>query len=179
VIVRLTNRQRARVAELFGAVDDPRLVFLDRWWDYDWSVASKHRVDTVMPAAAWRMVEAILFDHCFNERGFRARDRARSTDLNALKAIRRTLNVREGHPALSKRGAIGQIAELIPAWRFPSPDASDKAYSPHPVPTMPYVVLAPETRTVSGNTTTLWVEADRSRLPGYLILDEEQHFLFA
>ena len=177
MIVRLTNRQRARVAELFGAVDDHRLADLDRWWDYDPSVASKHRVDTLMPAAAWRMVESILFDHCFNERGFRARERARATDLNALKSIRRTLNTREAHPALSKRGAIGQIPELIPAWKFPKPDASGKAYSPHPVDTMPYVVLAPETRTVSGNVTTLWVEADPTRLPSYLILDKAEHVL--
>jgi hypothetical protein len=147
------------------------------WWDRDRSVASKHRVDIVMPASAWRMVESVMFNHCFDDRGFRARERVRSTDINALKSIRRALNVRENHPAMYQRGAIGLISELIPAWRFPAPDASGKRYSPYPVQAMPFVVLAPESRVVQTKQTTIWVEANRpSELP---LLAEHNHWAFA
>jgi hypothetical protein len=178
VIVRLTNRQRQRVFDLASThlADDRRLEAFGAWYDADVSTASKHRVDTVMPAAAWRMVEDIMFSHCFNERGFRARDRVKTTDLNALKAIRRALNARECHPALFQRGAIGYINELVPAWRFPGPDASGKCYSPYPVPGMNFVVLAPETRVVELRTSTLWTEAQR--LPERLLLTESQHWAF-
>jgi len=177
VIVRLTHRQRARVFALTveALASDPRLGSFIIWYDFDYSIASKHRVDTVMPAIVWRLVEDKMFDHCFNERGFRAKD-VKTTDLNALKAIRRALNARENHPALSRRGAIGYIAELIPAWKFPSADASGRWYSPYPVPGMEYVVLAPETRVVNLQTTTLWTEA--TRLPDRALLDPDQHRLF-
>ena len=177
MIIRLTNRQRARVYELtlHALVSDRRMGDFIDWYDADYSIASKHRVDTVMPAIAWRLVEEAMFDHCFNEKGFRSKD-VKTTDLNALKAIRRALNVRENHPALSRRGAIGYIAELIPSWKFPADDASGKWYSPYPVPGMEFVVLAPETRVVNLQTTTLWTEA--SRLPDRALLDPAQHLFF-
>lgn len=178
MIVRLTNRQRDRVGPLVTealAGRGRQEPFLE-WWGRETYVASKHRTDIVMPASAWRMVEGVMFDHCFDERGFRARDRVRSTDINALKLIRQALNVRENHPALHQRGAIGLIPELIPAWKFAAPDASGRCYSPYPVPTLPFVVLAPESRTVRTKQTTLWVEAKRpSELP---LLDERNHLAF-
>ena len=178
MIVRLTNRQRSRVFDLVtkrGGMVGSRLGAFDVWWDRDATIASKHRVDTSMPAAAWRMVEEVLFDHCFNERGFRMRD-VKTTDLNALKAVRRALNVRESHPAMYRRGAIGYINELIPAWRFPGPDGSGRFYTPYPMPDAEFVVLAPETRVVKLQTTTLWVEA--TRLPERPILCEAEHLKF-
>lgn len=173
MMVRLTVRQHGRVAELAGeALDGRRFEEFDRWWGKAWP-SSKHRVDTAMPAIGWRMVEELMFNHCFDERGFRAKERVRTTDLNALKQIRRTLNARESHPALQQRGAIGLIAEMIPAWRFPAPDASGKCFSPYPVCGMPFVILAPESRTVQLKQTTIWVPANRPReLP---MLDEQTH----
>jgi len=178
MIVRLTNRQRDRVGALVieALNDQGRQVPFAEWWGREMYVASKHRTDVVMPASAWRLIEGVMFDHCFDERGFRARERVRPTDLNALKSIRQALNVRENHPALYQRGAIGMIQELIPAWRFVAPDASGRCYSPYPVPTLPFVVLAPESRTVRTKQTTLWVEANRpSELP---LLNEANHLAF-
>jgi hypothetical protein len=175
VIVRLTVHQSRRVRALLEAAGACPATF--EWWDRDCSVASKHRVDIVMPAIGWRSIEGIMFDHCFDERGFRARERVRSTDLNALKTIRRALNAREHHPALFNRGAIGLIAELIPAWRFPAADASGRCYSPYPVDAMDFVVLAPESRTVRTKQSTLWTEALRPiELP---LLDPRQHYRFS
>lgn len=176
--MRLTNRQRERVGKLVEDALQGRpaeSAFLE-WWAREMYVASKHRVDMVMPASGWRLIEGVMFDHCFDERGFRAKERVRSTDLNALKSIRQGLNVRENHPALYQRGAIGLISELIPAWKFLAPDASGRCYSPYPVPTLPFVVLAPESRTVRTKQTTLWVQAKRpSELP---LLNEANHWQF-
>lgn len=176
MIVRTTNRQRDRIRSLVcqqGSVD--RLAAFCEWYERDHSVASKHRVDTAMPAAAWRMVDTVLFEHCYDARGFRTRD-VRSVDLNAMKAVRRALNARETHPALFGIGAMGAIPELIPAWKFPGPDASGRRYTPYPCPTMPFVILAPETSSVQGKEITVWVEAIRPF--EYPLLDERQHLRF-
>jgi len=178
VIIRLTIRQAKRVEELTTeALEGVRRAEpLAEWWGRDQSQASKHRLDVVMPAAGWRIVEDVMFNHCFDERGFRAKERVRSTDINALKSIRRGLNVRENHPALFQRGAIGMISELIPAWKFPAPDASGRLYSPYPLIAAPFVVLVPESRTVNLKPSTLWVEATRPRsMP---LLDEAEHWRF-
>lgn len=178
MIVRTTNRQRERTWSLILQSRPKRrtLEVLDRWWWKDYTQASKHRVDTVMPCIAWQLVEGILFNHCFNERGFRSKD-VKSTDLAALKSIRRSLNVREQHPALYRRGAIGYINELIPAWRLMAPDEQGRHYSPVPVPNGTFAILAPETRTVDLKTTTLWAEV-AGRIPVLPILDEREHLLF-
>jgi hypothetical protein len=176
VIVRTTNRQRERTWQLIERANPPQLAALDRWWNMDFTQASKHRVDTVMPYIAWELVEAILFAHCFNQRGFRSKD-VKSTDLAALKAIRRSLNARETHPALYKRGAIGYINELIPAWKTPGPDEQGRWYKPRPVQAGEFVILAPETRTVDLKTTTLWAEV-AGRIPRLQVLDESEHLIF-
>lgn len=145
------------------------------WFTRDYSVASKHRVDTAMPAMAWHMVDGVLFEHCYDARGFRSRD-VRNVDLNAMKAVRRALNARESHPALFGIGAVGQIAEMIPAWKFPGPDASGKMYTPYPCRSMPFVVLAPDMTEVGGTPVTVWVELDREwNLP---LLDPSEHWRF-
>lgn len=180
MIVRLTNRQSNRVRALaVAALTHARhQEHLDMWWGRDKTTASKHRVDIVMPAVGWRTAESAMFDHCFDERGFRAKERVRTTDLNALKAIRQSMNARENHPALSGRGAIGLIPELIPAWKI-VPDQSGKMYSPYPTSLGEYVVLAPFTTTVQTKQVTAWVEAGPGVLErGLPILDEEQHWLF-
>ena len=175
MIVRLTNRQRGRVGGLVEAADPDCLLAFLEWYGRDCSKASKHRIDLAMPASAWKAVEHVMFEFCFDGKGFKSRD-VRTTDLNALKAVRRALNARESHPALSYVGAVGMIAELIPAWKYPGPDASGQRYSPYPVPTMPFVILAPESRTVAGKQATMWVEAIRpTELP---MLDEREHLRF-
>ena len=179
MIVRLTVRQAQRVRQISidqlapsGKVPD-----LLAWWDTTQSKASKHRVDTLMPAAAWSLVEKVMFGHCFDERGFRAKERVKTTDLNALKTIRMALNVRENHPALRQRGAIGLINEIIPAWKHREIEPDGWVYSPYPGSgRRDFVVLAPEIRTVNLKRVTLWVEANREwEMP---ILQESAHLPF-
>lgn len=176
MIVRLTFRQVGRVHELTtGRIEARYDDAFQEWWAREMFTASKHRVDMSMPAAAWKLVESVMFDHCFNERGFRSKD-VRNTDLNALKSIRRALNARENHPALSKRGAIGLISEIIPAWKLLSAGPSGRWYSPYPVRGMGFTILAPESTVVRTKQTTLWVEAD----PGdrLALLDQAEHWRF-
>jgi len=172
VIVRTTNRQRERVWELVKRSNPPQLEALERWYSMDYTQASKHRVDTVMPCIAWEIVEEILFNHCFNERGFRSKD-VKSTDLAAIKTIRRAINARRTHPALHERGALGYVNEIIPAWRTNQQSAK---YSPTPVDGT-FVILAPETKTVDLKTTTLWAEV-AGRIPRLPVLDEAEHLIF-
>lgn len=176
VIVRTTNRQRERIRTLADERlrGSQRSAFLD-WFDLDHSVAARHRVDTAMPAVAWRLVDSILFDHCFDARGFRTRD-VRNVDLNAMKAVRRALNARESHPALYGVGAVGQVAELIPAWKFLAPDDDGRIYSPYPVMGSQFTILAPEMSEVGGRQITVWVRAERAwERP---LLDEREHWRF-
>ena len=175
MIVRLTNRGRERVWQRVLESDTRYKEALSDWWFVDYTVASKHRVDTVMPAIAWKIVEEIMFLHCFDLRGFVARDRAKSSDLTAIKTIRRALNARENHPALSRRGAIGQISELLPVWTI-DPD-TDSYYTPYPITGGRFAILAPEIRTVDLKTTTLWVEV-AGRVPQLRILDRHEHERF-
>jgi hypothetical protein len=159
VIVRLTCTQARRVAEIVAVSGVGWADEFAGWMDREMSTASKHRVDVMAPAIAWRGAEEVMFDWCFDARGFRRK--VSSVDLRAHKEIRRALNGRENHPALYGRAAIGLIPELIPAWRFPGPDASGKNYAPYPVTAMPFVVLAPEMRQANGQRITMWVEAPR------------------
>ena len=180
MIVRLTNRQATRVGGLAEAAlaqegNSFRIAAFNDWWDRDTSVASKHRVDLSLPAAGWRMIEAVMFDHCFDERGFRTKD-VKTTDLNALKTIRRALNARKNHPALQQMGAIGMIPEVVPAWKLLAQDDHDRLYLPYPMRGMKFVILAPESTTVRTKQTTLWVEAPlETRFP---LLDEREHWRF-
>jgi hypothetical protein len=176
MIVRLTRRQHGRLLEL---VDDQ---MSQRWRDgvLEWATrdvvdASSHRVDVAMPAIAWKRVWGVLFDHCFDHRGMRSKG-VRVTDHNAMKAVRRSLNVRESHPALSGVAAIGVISELIPAWRLEPPQGGYR-YSPYPVAGQPFVVLAPTARQIRRQRVTQWVEAPR--MPERPILDDREHWRFA
>lgn len=173
MIVRLTGRQRSRVEQRVESTGNLALI---EWFGRDCVPSSKHRVDLAMPAIAWRQVEHVMFDFCFDGKGFKSQT-SRAMDHTAFKSIRRALNTRENHPALSQTGAVGMISELIPAWKFPGPDASGQHYTPYPAPNMPFVILAPETRKIGGKQTTMWVEATRP--PEYPLLDEREHLRFA
>lgn len=145
------------------------------WMTSDVTDASSHRVDVAMPAIAWKRVWDVMFDHCFDHRGMRTKG-VKTTDLNAAKAIRRALNVREIHPALAHVAALGMISELIPAWRL-EPGESHRTYDPYPRIGRPFVVLAPERRAVRGQVVTQWVESNH--LPQRKMLDPAEHFRFA
>lgn len=176
MIVRLTRRQYGRVIEIVldQMTNERWRDGVAEWWASDVADASKHRVDVAMPAIAWKRVWEVLFDHCFDHRGMRTKG-VRATDLNAAKSIRRALNVREQHPCLSARGAVGFIAEVVPAWRL---DVLDHgfAHSPYPLPGLPFVILCPESRQVRGQKVTQWVESVRA--PERPLLDERQHWKF-
>jgi len=172
VIVRLTVKQRKMIEEitLQSKLAAPFRQPLQEWFERDVQVASKHRYDIAMPAAAWRVVAESLFDYCYDSRGFRAR-RLRVSEINALKAVRSSLNVREAHPALSGIGAIGMIPELIPAW------TNENRFSPYPLPHESFLVLAPTTiKLGSRRVATKWIATDGPvRGP---VLDPDEHWRF-
>lgn len=177
MIVRLTRRQYGRVIE----VVEPALAAeqwrkaLKEWWYADVSSAAKHRVDVAMPALGWKRVADVMFDHCFDNRGMRSKG-VRTTDLNAMKAIRRALNVRETHPALHGIGAIGMIGELVPAWTMTQGQDGKPHYSPYPLVGENFVVLAPESHSVRNQTVTTWVPSKRS--PERRLLNPDEHWRF-
>ena len=176
MIVRLTRRQHERLGALVKElVGDPRRrdAVLE-WMMRDVSESSGRRIDIAMPAVAWKIVWEMLFDHCFDSRGMRVGG-IRSTDLNAMKSVRASLNVREAHPALSGVGAIGLVSEVVPAWRLADVRGGFR-YSPYPVLGQPFVVLAPELRQVRYQRVTQWVGAKRS--PDRPLLDEREHWRF-
>lgn len=175
MIVRLTVGQANAVNRAVASArrDLWLLERLSAWLGLDVVRASKHRLDVAMPAIAWRAVEDILFDACYDERGFR-RQGTKVTLLNASKVVRRSLNAREQHPALSRKAAMGMISEMIPAWRFPGPEASGKLYSPYPSEALKFTVLAPEVVVVKGQRVTKWVESAAS-IDRRLLLCEETH----
>lgn len=176
MIVRLTRRQYKRVLEVVEPemkAEEWRKALVE-WWYADVSDASKHRVDVAMPAIGWKRVWDVMFDHCFDNRGMRSKG-VRTTDLNATKSIRRALNAREVHPALFGIGAIGMIGELVPAWTLTGL-ATEAAYSPYPHVGENFVVLAPESHKVRGQTVTKWVVAPRS--PERRLLNPAEHWRF-
>lgn len=169
MIVRLTRHQ---FKNLRGMIDRSASF----WWDSDLTQdASAHRVDVTMPAIGWRQLEQMLFEHCYDERGFKRR-KVRSTFFAADRAIRTALNAREQHPALFGSAAVGRVSEFVPAWKFPGPDVTGKRYSPYPVQSMPFVVLAPMDLSLNGKRATKWVECPNP--PGWEILDSCKHLDF-
>ena len=128
----------------------------------------------VLPAIAWSRVRDVMFDHCYDQRGFRSKS-VKVSDLNAMKAIQHGVNVRTVHPALSRISAIGMVGELVPAWKLYVPVEGGPTYSPIPAEGV-FVVLAPETSSRHGQKLTTWVEAKRPlERP---LLDEAEHRRF-
>jgi hypothetical protein len=126
-----------------------------------------------MPAIGWKRIEQMVFDHCYDHRGFRNR-RVRDSDLRMLRSMTDAVNIREHHPALMKVGSIGFVAELIPAWKLHGPDDKGRMYSPYPELQSEFVVLAPHWAERSRRQITYWTEEDRAReMP---LLDETNHW---
>lgn len=164
MIVRLTRTQVSRAARL---IDDESLL----GWLVREHPGEGLRFDVSMPAIGWKRIADTLFDHCYDERGFRAR-KVRNADFNALRAIRRALNARETHPALFDMAAVGAVTELIPAWKYMTKGPA--AYSPYPMLFAPFVVLAPVPGLRGTMKVTSWVEAKRP--PEYPLLSEPEHW---
>jgi len=146
----------------------------DEWLDKDIQTAPKHRVDVAMPAEAWSLVKKALFDRCYNPRGFRTKG-VLVSELNALKQVQQSLNVRTAHPALIKVAAIGMVSELIPAWL----DPDTGTYSPFPLvgPDV-FTILAPVAVELGqGRKATRWIPTD-SRWDDGSVLDEAEHWRF-
>lgn len=170
MIVRLTKRQLDRVrVHVSHAERSERLV---EWLSRDVVDASDQRRDVWMPAIGWLRIEQIMFDYCYDARGYRGKN-VRDSDLKALKQMRSAINLREHHPALSMIGAVGLIRELIPAWRLHIPLVDGRSYSPYPSVEGSFVVLVPEMK-INGAQFTYWQEGHRaSELP---LLDEREHW---
>jgi hypothetical protein len=175
-MVRLTRRQHERVKVIVESSNmrERWRYGVMEWLERDAVIGGSHRIDVGMPAIAWMRVAEVMFDHCYDARGFRNKT-LRQADLNAMKAIQHGLNVRTVHPALSGVSAIGMIGELIPAWKLFVP-TERASYSPFPAEGA-FVILAPESTRTGGQAITTWVEAKRA--PERPLLDEREHLRFA
>ena len=176
MIVRLTKRQVEvidKTVQTSPTTGMWRDAFAD-WIDKDIQRAPKHRVDVAMPAQAWELVQKALFNRCYNTRGFRTKG-VLVSELNSLKAVQQSLNVRMAHPALNGIAAIGMVSELIPAWL----DPDEGTYSPFPlVGPDAFTILAPVTVELGqGRKATKWVPTD-SRWDDRSVLDEAEHWRF-
>jgi hypothetical protein len=175
VIVRLTHRQLEIVDKIITRSDVTR-PFADSfgvWLGWDIQTAPKHRLDVALPAIAWKLIGDALFDYCYDDRGFRTK-KIKVSEINALKAVRRSLNVREAHPGLIGIGAIGMVSEIIPAWT-----TTHAAFSPYPTDGE-FKLLVPTLMKVgSGRQVTKWVPCpDPDAYRERPILDEQQHLRF-
>jgi hypothetical protein len=173
MIVRLTRQQHKATSSLVERYGDEHLL-----WTFNRDVveASRHRVDVMMPAVAWRIVEDILFDNCFDARGFKIRD-VKSTWMNSVKAVRAAMNVRENHPALSGTAALGVISEMIPVWELLGPNSRKHVWSPYPVEHGRFTVLAPTLISVRGSKATKWVDSPET-VGRRWVLEEATHLAF-
>jgi hypothetical protein len=174
MIVRLTRQQHQATSNLIERLGSyPHLL-----WTFNRDVvgASRHRLDVVMPAIAWRLLEDLMFDTCFDQRGFKNKD-VKTTWMNSLKAIRAAMNVRENHPALSCTAAVGAISELIPVWGMLGPNNRKHVWSPYPVQNGRFTVLAPTLISVRGSKATKWVESPET-VGRRWVLEEAAHLEF-
>lgn len=160
MIIRLTYLQHQRIQTIVPDwLEGLKLESMRQWLEQDVTAGSKHRVDVMMPAVAWKVLwEEVMFDHCYNNQG-RARDGVRTTDINALRNIRTGLNIREKHPAIHRMGAIGMANEVVPAWKVMDGSIAYH-YTPYP-DEGEFVVLAPETRQLKKQRVTIWTETDK------------------
>lgn len=177
MIVRLTNTQRQRIYETVSTTEMPveRLKAFHRWWEADLQGAPRHRVDGAMPAIAWEMVQQIMFDKCYDHRGFRAKT-LKISEHGALKSVTAACNARRSHPALNNLAVIGDQREIVPAWTnhlemSPVPDDTHRNF----------VLMMPVRVTMGqGRVATRWAETKPEELPvrtGLLVGDEHQAFL--
>lgn len=173
MIVRLTRQQHKATGSIIEKTGDHHLLWT---FNRDVSDASRHRIDVVMPAVAWRLLEETLFDACFDQRGFKNKD-VKTTWMNSVKSVRAAMNVRENHPALSGTAAIGVISEMIPVWELMAPSSRKHVWSPYPVEDGRFTVLAPTLISVRGNKATKWVESDDS-VGRRWVLEESTHLEF-
>jgi hypothetical protein len=141
----------------------------------DITPASRHRVDVAMPAIAWRMLEELLFDYCFDQRGFHRKE-IKTTVTNTLKAVRGAMNVRENHPALTGTAAMGSISEWIPVWERLAPNRK-QVWSPYPISYTRFTILAPTTISQRGHKLTKWVDSPDTVGRRWL-LTEKEHLAF-
>lgn len=156
--VRLTVRQHARLSLIVKAATGPRWRLFEPWLAAP-QQASKHRVDVVAPAIAWKQIDVIMFDHCFDDVGYRAKTAALS-EIRAYQAVLRGLSARRNHPALFRQAALDAICEWIPAWTITG--NREPRYSPFPEkdPTSRFVVLAPDLQHRWGRQYVSWVETE-------------------
>jgi len=173
VIVRLTRQQHAATCKMLErGGHDSHLVWT---FSRDIAPASRQRIDVAMPAVAWRVLEELLFDYCFDQRGFHRKE-VKSTVTNTLKAVRTAMNVRENHPALSGTAAMGAISELIPVWERLAPK-NNKVWSPYPISYQRFTILAPTIIMQRGHKLTKWVDSPDTVGRRWL-LTENEHLAF-
>lgn len=173
MIVRLTRQQHKATGLIIERTGQQHLLWT---FNRDVSDASRHRIDVAMPAVAWRLVEEILFDACFDQRGFKNKD-VKTTWMNSVKTVRAAINVRENHPAFTGTAAIGVISEMIPVWSLMAPNSRKHVWSPYPVNGGRFTVLAPTLISVRGAKATKWVASDNSVGRRWL-LEESSHLEF-
>ena len=170
MIVRMTHQQGHAMKRIAAEKLSARQAgLLLETFEENVTTASAHRIDVMMPACYWRGLEEVLFDTVYDVRGFKVRDIG-GPIVRGHRAIRAALNVRETHPALHGRGALGRMYEMLPVWK-------GAQYFVYPTPMTEFTILAPTSVEIGKGLVTKWVEA--SQLVGTRpILTEATHRAF-
>lgn len=126
---------------------------------------------------AWEMAQQALVDELFNPRGGVRKDANRSL-VGALRAITRSKNAYDRHPALRGAAVLGHPTPVtFPVWELPEPEPNGMIYSPIPTVGCRFLVLRPHLLTEPGRRVTVWDE--QGIAPSHdRLADEQVHQAF-
>jgi hypothetical protein len=131
---------------------------------------SKWRYDWEMPAVGWlrvfeRLERATLTPHGRNS------SKQPMYWVRARNNIRRALNHREVHPAMTGKGVIGIDGLVLPAW-----PTGDRWWSPYPVDGATMVALVPHTNEPPLQSVQItWWEPESPGVDRGRLFDEAAH----
>lgn len=152
MIVVLTARHTALA---YTALNAAHREDIAEWLDRHASVADgpQQRHTLIAPACAWAATRDALIDWTHGDQR-RARTRSAATQeayRQVTRRVARATAVREAHPAMQGKAALGKHGEILPAW----PNGS--RWSPYPVPGVEMVFLEPRWRRMKLGTVTQWL----------------------
>lgn len=123
-----------------------------------WFVLARRPSETIrviaMPAIGWSILADALSDELYLPNG-RVRGKPMASMKSALKHVRTQVMTRESHPALKGEGVVGELHDIIPAWKERS-DMDSATWSPYPIPGGHYALLEPRAIDRGGIKVTLW-----------------------
>lgn len=132
--------------------------------------------DAHAPAIYWQQIRDRVADDLYLGRRYRSIQGTAARLRRALKAIAQAVALREHHPGLRQRAALGRQHELLPAWW------TDDHWSPYPTAGH-YRILVPDWRLDqrAGSEITRWLPQDPTlwSRPDLPWLDERLHIEIA